>query len=99
MFEKIDFSPGKITYKDFYINKNLTLQENSESWIMEDLLQVTYPNNFLLDVGWHFNLFVVCIIKDNNWVNYVFKKKCKTLNELEKILKDCANKMRFLVEK
>lgn len=98
MIEKIDFSPGKITYNDFYIDKNLTLEENSEFWIMEDLLQVTYPNNFLLDVGWHAKAFVVCIVKDHNWENYVFKKKCKTLDELKKKLEECVNKMRFLIK-
>ena len=31
------------------------------------MLQVEYKNNFILDMGWYLNKFIIYVIKDYNW--------------------------------
>lgn len=96
MFEDLDFLPGIITYNDFEEDTIAFLKkmQNTE----KDLMQVNYPNGFLLDIGWHDNKYIVCIIKNCNWINRIFKKKCKTIVELKKVLKECKTKIQALIE-
>jgi len=98
MFENTDFSPGKVTYLEFDIDPTLPLNEQDDD-LTEDILQVVYPNNLLIDVGWHSNAFVVCIIKKCNWEKPIIRKKCKTLKKLEESVKECICKVRKIIEK
>lgn len=65
-FENIEFKSGIVTHiqNDFSI-KNLK----------EDMLQVIYPKNYLLDVGWYGSMqgYIIYIIKNNDWENPVAK--------------------------
>lgn len=94
MFKDIDFTPGKIVYFDFDTDSGESLNKYDE-----DLLQVKYPKNILLDAGWYTNSFVVYVIKNCNWENPVVKKECKDLAELHKALKECVIKIRKMLTK
>lgn len=63
MFQNVEFKNGKVLYIDNY------------NIFKEDLLQVEYANNYLLDVGWYGeeNGFIICIIKDYDWENPILK--------------------------
>ncbi|MDR0229958.1 MAG: hypothetical protein LBI72_12985 [Flavobacteriaceae bacterium] len=57
-------------------------------WLKEDLLQVEFDNNQLLDIGWYpeFNIdghFTVQLIADYNWETPLFKENCCTFKSLE----------------
>ncbi len=55
MYNDIDFLSGQITW--------------CEEELQEDMLQVVYPNNTILDMGWYEGAksFIIYIIKDYNW--------------------------------
>jgi len=61
MLNDIDFDVGNIAYNEFHIDfdKNLCEQESS---LTEDLLQVEYPNNYLIDLGGILNVILMEIL-------------------------------------
>lgn len=82
MFENVDFKKGKILYIDDCKD------------LKEDLLQVQYANNYLLDVGWYGeeNGFIIYIIKGYDWENPIrkdgsFNKKIM-LSKLDKMINE-----------
>lgn len=56
MFEDIDFKSGEIRFSSENIND-------------EDILQVEYPDNYILDLGWYGKSggFALYIIRDFEW--------------------------------
>lgn len=78
-FEEIDFRSGLVTH----IENDLS-REN----LREDLLQVVFPENYLLDVGWYgsVNGFIVQIIRDGDWGNPVAKTQQDVLNLQEAVM-------------
>ena len=93
MFYGVDLGGGVIIKNDdFDLKIDVPLEEQVDL-LKEDLLQVTYDNNYLIDAGWYpeFDLegmFDISVIKDNNWSNPVMKKKCRDLNLLFKYLEE-----------
>lgn len=72
MFSEIDFQNGVITYCE------------TEQIQKEDLLQVVYPNNILLDVGWYAstNAYHIYVIVQNDWEHPKIAIKTKEIKEL-----------------
>ena len=93
MINGVEFGEGVICkFDDFDLQTDIPLIEQVDL-LKEDLLQVTYDNNYLIDVGWYpefdpQGMFDVSVIKDNDWSDPVIKKKCKDLNLLFKYLKE-----------
>jgi peptidoglycan hydrolase-like protein with peptidoglycan-binding domain len=53
LFEDIDFGEGvNEKYIDFNVNKDISLDKQID-WLKEDLVQVSYDNNYLIDIGWY----------------------------------------------
>ena len=65
-FESIDFKKGVIEYIE---------TDFSQKNLREDMLQVAYPNEYLLDIGWYgsHNGFIIHIIKNQDWDKPVLK--------------------------
>lgn len=61
MYNDIDFLSGQIAW--------------CEEELQEDMLQVIYPNNYILDMGWYEGAksFIIYIIKDCDWDTPVAK--------------------------
>jgi hypothetical protein len=59
-FENIDFKSGIVTHIE---------NDFSQEYLREDMLQVIYPKDYLLDVGWYRTNFTVLIIKNCDWEN------------------------------
>ena len=103
MFKNLDFSPGIVVYDDFNIDKNIPLKEQFFS-LKEDLFQVSYKNDmYLIDIGWYSDLnlsekFRVVIIKNYDWDAPIYSKKTKDLKQLDKIVKECAEIVRKILE-
>ena len=76
---KIDFSPGIITW----------IENNKQ----EDMLQVLYPDNYILDMGWYEKIFRIYIIHDNDWVNPVFSYSVDNEDDLAEALSDCKERI------
>lgn len=54
-----------------------------ETYLCEDMLQVGFPDNILLDVGYYNRVFKIYIIKNYNWENPIMQYMCKSPKELK----------------
>lgn len=95
MFENINFGIGvDKKYNDFYVNKEISLKEQVDL-LKEDLFQISYKNNHIIDVGWYPEFsaegnFRIVVVKDYNWDAVIIEKKCKDLNTLEQFMEECV---------
>ena len=74
---------------------------NAESDLLtEDMLCVTYPKNFMLDVGWYrgINSFIIFVIYNQDWETPIEKRICQNINSLEYNLKECNDNIKKIVE-
>ena len=77
----VDFGTGKVIFLD------VTRKE--------DMLQVEYPNCFLLDMGWYQDRYIISIIQNFDWANPVQQYETTETNQLPKLLTEAVR----LVEK
>ncbi|MDE5984500.1 MAG: hypothetical protein K2H13_04520 [Eubacterium sp.] len=83
---KYNFEPGKIVYNEFNIDFSLPFSKQIDC-LNEDLMQVSYNENYILDIGWYpesnpSGSFIIQLIKNYCWDNPIFKEKCKSENDL-----------------
>ena len=86
IIDKIEIGVGKVEFNDMNFINDLNLINCIDS-LKEDLLQVSYPNNILLDVGWYpsFDIngrFHVRLIKDSDWDNIKYHSESRSIIEL-----------------
>ena len=81
VWSKIDFDTGKVIFLD--------------ATRKEDMLQVEYPNCFLLDMGWYQDRYIISIIHNFDWANPVQQYETAERNQLPKLLTEAVR----LVEK
>ena len=77
----VDFGTGKVIFLD------VTRKE--------DMLQVEYPNCFLLDMGWYQDRYIISIIQNFDWTRPVQQYETTETNQLPKLLTEAVR----LVEK
>ena len=80
-WHKVDFSTGTVTFLD--------------DTQKEDMLQVEYPNGFLLDMGWYQDRYIILVIRDFDWAHPVQQYETTETNQLPKLLTEAVR----LVEK
>ena len=81
VWSKMDFGTGKVIFLD------VTRKE--------DMLQVEYPNCFLLDMGWYQDRYIISVIHNFDWANPVQQYETTEKNQLPKLLTEAVG----LVEK
>lgn len=81
VWSKIDFDTGKVIFLD--------------ATRKEDMLQVEYPNCFLLDIGWYQDRYIISVIHNFDWANPVQQYETTETNQLPKLLTEAVR----LVEK
>lgn len=81
VWSKIDFDTGKVIFLD--------------ATRKEDMLQVEYPNGFLLDMGWYQDRYIISVIHNFDWANPVQQYETTETNQLPKLLTEAVR----LVEK
>ena len=81
VWSKIDFDTGKVIFLD--------------ATRKEDMLQVEYPNGFLLDMGWYQDRYIISIIQNFDWTRPVQQYETTETNQLPKLLTEAVR----LVEK
>lgn len=81
VWSKIDFNTGKVIFLD--------------ATRKEDMLQVEYPNCFLLDMGWYQDRYIISVIHNFDWANPVQQYETTETNQLPKLLTEAVR----LVEK
>ena len=80
-WRKVDFGTGTVTFLD--------------DTQKEDMLQVEYPNCFLLDMGWYQDRYIISVIHNFDWANPVQQYETTETNQLPKLLTEAVR----LVEK
>ena len=81
VWSKMDFDTGKVIFLD--------------ATRKEDMLQVEYPNCFLLDMGWYQDRYIISVIHNFDWANPVQQYETTETNQLHKLLTEAVR----LVEK
>jgi len=81
VWSKVDFDTGKVIFLD--------------ATRKEDMLQVEYPNCFLLDMGWYQDRYIISVIHNFDWANPVQQYETAERNQLPKLLTEAVR----LVEK
>lgn len=72
VWSKMDFDTGKVIFLD--------------ATRKEDMLQVEYPNCFLLDMGWYQDRYIISVIHNFDWANPVQQYETTETNQLSKLL-------------
>lgn len=72
-FDDIDYKGGRVNILEVF---------------GEDMLEIYYPNGYMIDVGYieDIEAFVISIIKDNDWMNTVEEIEAKTDTDLRRKL-------------
>lgn len=81
VWSKMDFDTGKVIFLD--------------ATRKEDMLQVEYPNCFLLDMGWYQDRYIISVIHNFDWANPVQQYETTETNQLPRLLTEAVR----LVEK
>lgn len=86
----VDIKDGTITYNTFEIDFNVPFSEQLDN-MTEDLLQIRYDGDYVLDVGWYPEFdsdgnFKICVIKNDDWDNPLFYEVCRSEVELKRFL-------------
>lgn len=81
VWSKMDFDTGKVIFLD--------------ATRKEDMLQVEYPNCFLLDMGCYQDRYIISVIHNFDWANPVQQYETTETNQLPKLLTEAVR----LVEK
>ena len=81
VWSKMDFDTGKVIFLD--------------ATRKEDMLQVEYPNGFLLDMGWYQDRYIISIIHNFDWAHPVQQYETTETNQLPTLLTEAVR----LVEK
>ena len=88
--DTVDFSPGQVVYEEFPLNEKAEWIDDIDN-LNEDLLQVTFPGDILLDIGWYpaqtlRGQFQVRVIHDADWDNPIFYAEVASLAVLRSVL-------------
>ena len=81
VWSKMDFDTGKVIFLD--------------ATRKEDMLQVEYPNCFLLDMGWYQDRYIYFYHSKFDWTHPVQQYETAERNQLPKLLTEAVR----LVEK
>ena len=81
VWSKMDFDTGKVIFLD--------------ATRKEDMLQVEYPNCFLLDMGWYQDRYIISVIHNFDWAHPVQHYETTETNQLPTLLTEAVR----LVEK
>ena len=83
MFSEFDYLSGDVRWVD--------------NCRQEDMLQVAYPNNYLLDIGWYDDIekYIIYIIKDFESSVPVAKYIASTEDNMKLLLQEAIEKIEY----
>ena len=73
---KVNFGTGTVTFLD--------------DTQKEDMLQVEYPNGFLLDMGWYQDRYIILVIRDFDWAHPVKRYETADRDQLLTLLTEAV---------
>lgn len=85
---------GVIVYNDFCIDESISFEDQWYQY-KEDILQIKFGDNFIIDVGWYpesdpNGKFIVQGIKNENWWPPLAEESARNLVELKKAIEKIA---------
>ena len=88
--DSIDFSPGRVVYDEFIIDDGRAWVEQVDR-LDEDLLQVAFPGDVVLDLGWYpafsrEGQFQVRVIRHFDWDAPIFYAEVTSIDILRSVL-------------
>lgn len=94
MISDLLIGSGKIVFNDFPDSVEFNSPEAYEE-LKEDLIQIVYSNQFLIDVGWYPSFqengkFTLFLIENNDWEKPVFKKRTRSIKVVRKTIEEYA---------
>ncbi|ECA5091611.1 hypothetical protein SEENIN0B_01124 [Salmonella enterica subsp. enterica serovar Infantis str. SARB27] len=83
----LSIKKGKIIFNEFSLKEDASLDEQLDN-LKEDMLQVKFPGEFILDVGWHpsFDIngqFYIYLIKNFDWEMPTYSGNARDIESLE----------------
>lgn len=100
MFENYSFDPGTVTYNPYRLSPD---DMTDIKWLSEDMLQVHYPENYVLDVGWYGRaatlkgVFRIYIVQDGKWEVPLYSEEYRSVSDLYEGIDIAIAKMRALL--
>ena len=85
--DSFDWGRGEVVYWDLYgVDARLPIDQQLDE-LKEDLAQVQFDADKLLDIGWfpEFSVegaFVVSLVRNQDWDEPIYRKRCVNLHEL-----------------
>ena len=83
-WSKVNFGSGKITFLD-------EIQK-------EDMLQVEYPNQLLLDMGWYRTKYLIQIVQNDDWEHPIKQYRTKEKQQIQVLLGKAVQYMEQVVK-
>ncbi len=82
-------------FDSFEIDPNIPLK-SQKLLLQEDLIQINYPKNYTIDVGWYPSIdtkgaFRIFVIHESNWEKPLYDKRCKSINEMKLYLQEAID--------
>jgi hypothetical protein len=84
--DEFNWGSGVVAYWDLHgVDAQRCLDEQLDE-LKEDLVQVQYGSDTLLDVGWYpefadGGVFVITVVRDGNWDEPIFKREAANVAE------------------
>lgn len=88
-------SKGTIIYDDFNIDFTKPVKCQKD-FLKEDLLQISLPDDLILDLGWYPECsvkghFIIQIIKSYNWESPIYKKSFNYSSDIYQKINEALN--------
>lgn len=94
--QNINFGQGKVVLNDLDLKENKSFEEQVWS-LKEDILQVEYGQDYVLDLGFYpefdieKGIFILVIIKSQYWNEPIFEKSTRSIKQLYTYLNEAIN--------
>lgn len=100
IFDQFDFAPGEIVHNSGALKADLDPGVYSKV-LSQDLLQVSYPYSYVLDIGWYADIerFIIYIVQDLEWDMPVVKTMCRTITQLHEYVQESILLLQELIER
>ncbi len=93
--QRFSFGSGRVAFWGLdRLRQSVSLKEQIDE-LKEDLAQVVFPNNVLLDVGWYPEFdesgsFVVVVVRGEDWSSPLFDRVCSDMDSLVSVISEAA---------
>ncbi|MBE6088438.1 MAG: hypothetical protein E7206_10430 [Clostridium beijerinckii] len=87
LFKEYNFKSGRVNFNNYDISPKDELIEENDN-LTEDMLQIEFKNDTLLDVGWYLSIgcFIVFVIQNCDWDKPLLRLEAHSYSELKSSL-------------